>query len=489
MVSIKPVTGELSAGCGPLSGRRAYAFADAVAASAAGGAYALFQEMEEKDAHLFATLQTRKNALLGCPWKVIAGADDPRAQQAALLVEQNLQRLPGLAGALFHLLDALAKGFSVAEVLWQVDPATGAVWARDIRARSQAAFAFDEGGALYLLRDGDGAEAGIDLRQLLPRPGEGMVWARRAVAMPARKFLHFAFQGTGCSPYGAALCQKAYGYYWLKKATLEHWSLFNEKFGSPTAVARYSADTPADEVARLEEVIRSLPRDSGVLLPEGSALEFLEARRSAGANTYRELADWCNDEMSKLVLGQTLTTSEGRRTGSLALGRVHETVRRDYLASDAAALGQVLSGQLARWITDFNLGTDVAAPRVVFDVAPPEQFESELVVDRELIRMGVALPASYFYERYRRPVPREGERTLRYDDANLYQYHLLHGVLTINEVRHTLGLPPVPWGDVPTGRSAAAEALLQGNREADPAEDELETREAASREATRDRRS
>ena len=39
---------------------------------------------------------------------------------------------------------------------------------------------------------------------------------------------------------------------------------------------------------------------------------------------------------------------------------------------------------------------------------------------------------------------------LQYDDSNLYQYHLQFGVLTINEVRVKLGLPPVPWGDKPT---------------------------------------
>ena len=42
---------------------------------------------------------------------------------------------------------------------------------------------------------------------------------------------------------------------------------------------------------------------------------------------------------------------------------------------------------------------------------------------------------------------RPGERTLRYDDQNLYQYHLEFGVLTINEVRRSLGLPLVAWGD------------------------------------------
>ncbi len=497
MAGIRPVERELTGGCafGASSWYHSMLTSDWSWAGGPGGLFSLFQEMEDKDAHLFSTLQTRKNALLACPYKVIAGDDSPEAREAARLVEANLSRIANLHTGLFHLLDALGKGFAVAEVMWQVEPATGEVQASDIHARNQADFAFDANGKIYLLAEsagtlstrdtaGDTGAATISQKlRLLPRPGESMVVHRRAQPMPARKFLHFAFQGNVCSPYGAALCIKAYWYYWLKKNTLNHWALFNEKFGSPTAVARYSSTTTEEDLSKLEEAIGNLPRDNGVLLPEGVALEFLEARRSSGVNTYREMADWCNDEISKVVLGQTLTTSEGRRTGSLALGRVHEAVRHDYVASDAAALGQVLTSQLARWLTDFNFGTHVPSPRVVFDVAPAEEFEAELRVDRELVKMGVPLSTSYFYERYRRQVPQEGERVLRYDDANLYQYHLLHGVLTINEVRATLGLPDVAWGDAPTGRGV--ESRHSGGRDADP--DEAEG-EAEADEASADRR-
>lgn len=504
MAAIRPVTKELSTGC-TLGGVPAWVQSlistDWGWTSQPGGIFRLFQEMEDKDAHLFATLQTRKNALLACPWKVVAADESPAAVRAAEIVRENLQALPRLHTALFHLLDAISKGFALAEIIWEIDPQTGRVWAKDVRARLQAEFAFGTDGELYAIseRAASGAMTALSgdtsgqrrADKLLLRPGESYLSSREAVMMPQRKFLHFAFQGNACSPYGSALCIKAYWYYWLKKNTLQHWALFNEKFGSPTAVARYSAAATEDDLRRLEETIASLPRDSGVVLPEGVGLEFLEARRSSGANTYRELADWCNDEMSKIVLGQTLTTGEGRRSGSLALGYVHEAVRRDYLASDAAVVGQLITAQLCRWITDFNLGEHVAAPTFLFDVDPPERFETELRVDRELVKMGVPIPTQYFYERYRRPMPRPDERTLRYDDANLYQYHLLHGVLTINEVRATLGLEAVPWGDRPTGAGSRVDSLqkaAQGGAAGGPHEGEEEPDEADGDDSLTDRR-
>lgn len=491
MSGVRPVEKELSRPCsGDGMGRMIHSMLTAEWSwtGAPGGIYALFQEMEEKDAQLFATLQTRKNALLACPYKVVAGNDTPQARRAAELVEQCLAELPAFHRVVFHLMDALAKGFAIAEIIWKVDDRTGRVHVTDIRARSQGQFAFDDEDRLYLLQQsgvghvGSGGEAmprasgaAAPRPRLLPRPGETATWHYDARPLPAKKFLHFAFQGSTCSPYGAPLCIKAYWYYWLKKSTLDHWSLFNEKFGSPTAVARYGSTVTDDDLRRLEETIASLPRDRGVLLPEEVSLEFLEARRASGSNTYRDLADWCNEEIAKIVLGQTLTTNEGRRTSSYALGQVHDNVRRDYLASDAAAIGQVLTSQLSRWITDFNLGADVPAPRIVFDVAQAESFEAELKIDRELVKMGVPLTTAYFYERYRRRQPRDGEHVLRYDDANLYQYHLLHGVLTVNEVRATLGLPPVAWGEHPTGSATAGDAVrTRGNHEGDPTEDETE---------------
>ena len=60
------------------------------------------------------------------------------------------------------------------------------------------------------------------------------------------------------------------------------------------------------------------------------------------------------------------------------------------------------------------------------------------------------LPLAYFHEKYGRPAPTGDEPLLRNDDSNVFQYHLQFGILTVNEVRHRLGLAPVPWGDRPT---------------------------------------
>ena len=161
--------------------------------------------------------------------------------------------------------------------------------------------------------------------------------------------------------------------------------------------------------------------------------------------------------MSKIVLGSTLTADEGRRTGSLALGRVHDRVRSEYAEFDAKALMAVINEQLVRPLVNFNFGPDVQPPRWVIDTTQEEDLVEQLEVDRGLVAAGVPLSLDYFYRRYRRPAPGAGERALRFDDHNLFQYHLEFGVMTINEVRRVLGLPDVPWGDDLPRRSGAVE--------------------------------
>ena len=61
-----------------------------------GGAFALFREMEESDAHLHSVLQTRKNCLLACDWRVMPADDSAAASGLARDIERALRAQAGL---------------------------------------------------------------------------------------------------------------------------------------------------------------------------------------------------------------------------------------------------------------------------------------------------------------------------------------------------------------------------------------------------------
>lgn len=388
--------------------------------------YELFEEMEDKDAHLFSLLQTRKLGLLARRPRIEPAGDTPDARAAAEWLRRTLPTLPGWHTALLNLLDALGKGLAVVEILWAYDRTAHLVPAA-FKPRAAGRFALDADSRWGLIDE---------LNPLAP-----------AAPLPPRKFMLARWNANDDRPHGKGLCEKVYWYYWFKKNNLKFWLVYNEKFGSPTVVARHRAGLSDPERNRLLEVLDSLQNDAGVTVPEGISLELLEAARGGNADTYERLAQWCNAEMARAILGQTLTSGEGERSGSLALGKVHDAVRLDYARADALWLAEIINTQFIRPLIDLNFGASIPAPVWSLDLSTELDLTAEVEVDRQLLRMGIPLPTAYFYEKYNRPAPEPTAPTLTFDDSNLYSYHLQYGILTINEVRAKLGLATVPWGD------------------------------------------
>ena len=80
----------------------------------------LFEEMEEKDAHLTAILQTRKMAVLSKDYEVMPYSEATEDKEIAALVGEIVYAIPNLEEAFLDLLDAIGKGFALSEILWEV---------------------------------------------------------------------------------------------------------------------------------------------------------------------------------------------------------------------------------------------------------------------------------------------------------------------------------------------------------------------------------
>lgn len=98
----------------------------------------LFEEMEEKDPHLFSQLQTRKNAVTGLDFEVIPFGDEPLDKEIADFIEEQLNGIESFEDVENDLLDAIGKGFAVSEILWGYDE--GHVVVQDIKTRHQKRF-------------------------------------------------------------------------------------------------------------------------------------------------------------------------------------------------------------------------------------------------------------------------------------------------------------------------------------------------------------
>ncbi len=119
----------------------------------------LFEEMEEKDPHLASQFQIRKMAVQGLDWEVIPKEDSAPARETAQFCRSFLQNLTDFDEHILDMLDAIAKGYSMMEILWEVSG--GEVAIRDLAWVPPGKITFSESLTPRVLTD-DEPVRGID---------------------------------------------------------------------------------------------------------------------------------------------------------------------------------------------------------------------------------------------------------------------------------------------------------------------------------------
>lgn len=134
---------------------------------------------------------------------------------------------------------------------------------------------------------------------------------------------------------------KAAQYVIYKRGDFGDWAQFAELFGMPFREARYD---DFDDTTRqaLEQAMINYGGAAYAVLPKGADFKLHDAVKGTAGNLYKLLLDACNAEISKCILGNTLTTDQGT-SGSRALGEVHQDVEDQKHASDLKFVGDILN--------------------------------------------------------------------------------------------------------------------------------------------------
>lgn len=142
-----------------------------------------------------------------------------------------------------------------------------------------------------------------------------------------------------------------------KNGTVGDWCQFSELFGMPIRDYAYDA---ADEDARRRTLLDAMAQGSGSVFihPDGTKLNFIEAGNKTGsADVYQKLVDVCNKEMSKAILGNTLTT-EASETGTQALGTVHQEEEEGLAESDRTFVLNALNYLMTDIFSSMGIDTE-----------------------------------------------------------------------------------------------------------------------------------
>lgn len=339
---------------------------------ARGGGNLEIYEQVKSDWQVKATFEQRRNAVISAEWQVDAASDRRADQQAAEWLRTQLQRI-AWDRVTDRMLWGVFYGFSAAELIWEVQD--GKLGWKAIKVRNRRRFRFAPDGSLRLL---------TPQRMLDGEPA------------PAPYFWHFA---TGADhddePYGIGLAHWLYWPAMFKRNGIAFWLTFLEKFAAPTAVGKFEPGATDGEKARLLAALRAIRTDSGVIIPNGMAIDLLSAARS-GTGDYKTLHDTMDEAIAKAVLGQTMTTEDG---SSEAQARVHMDVRQDIVKADADLVCESFNLGPVRWLTMFNF-PNAEPPRVYRMLEEPEDVDAKANRDGKVIEWGFRPGLEYVRETY-----------------------------------------------------------------------------------------
>lgn len=348
----------------------------------------LAEEMEEKDLHYASVLRTRKLAVSRLTASVEAVSDEDADVEDAEFISRVIKARP-FKKLLFHALDALGKGYSMVEILWDL---SGKHWLpKGYKWRDPRYFRYDivdlETPRLITIENID--------------PG---------IPLPAFKFIYHVPEIKSGVPLRGGLARLAAFAFMCKSYSVKDWMAFAEVYGMPLRLGRYEPGASEEDIRVLKTAIQDLGHDAGAVIPETMLIEFIDAARMTGSGSskpvFGELAKFLNSEVSKGVLGQTMTADDG---SSRSQAEVHQTVREDIRDNDAEQLAATIQRDLVNPIIDLNFGPREQHEYPVFGLAfaEPEDLKSFSDAITPLIKAGLRVEAQPVRDKFGLEMPAE----------------------------------------------------------------------------------
>lgn len=342
----------------------------------------LAEEMEERDLHYSSVLATRKRAVARLKPVVEAASDDAKDVELADAV-RSLVRRPQFSSMVIDALDALGKGYSLIEILWS----RGESWEPECyQWRDPRWFVpdRDDGTTLRLYDEAD--------------PVYG-------VPLEPYKWIHFRPKIKSGLPIRGGLARLAAIAYLCKSFTVTDWVRFSEVFGQPFRVGKYGPDATEEDIGRLIAALANLGTDAAAVVPESMMIEFATAggsSSSGGGLTYEKLCLYLDRQVSKGVVGQTMTADEG---SSRSQAEVHDLVRQEITESDAPQLAACLNRDLIEPYIKLNWGPQEAYP--VLTLPLPDSGDIAVLASalEKLVPLGLRVGASTIRDRMGLPEP------------------------------------------------------------------------------------
>lgn len=335
------------------------------------------------DAHASAVLQTRALSVAQQEFEIQPHSDDKQDIKVCDFVREEVKKL-NIRQLIQDLMYGVLYGFSCIEIIWKKEGLR--ILPKTFLYKHPRRFVFN-----------------LD-RTLKLRTRQNYLTGEY---LPEKKFIYLPF-GITDSPYGDGLGRRIWWCVWFKKHGVKYCLTYLDKFSSPIPVGKYPTGATDEQQQQLLDTLSAIQNDTAIVIPEDMDAKFMEAQRT-GTPGYLEFCSFMDAQISKCVLGQTLTT-ELNEKGSFAASKTHEKVREDIKAADSSTIATCLNEHLIRWLVDLNFSPETPHPRINF----VNRIEESWQTAKRDLELSKAFPvgARYMYEKYNIPEPGKDELIL-----------------------------------------------------------------------------
>lgn len=352
--------------------------------------FELAEQIEERDLHYAGVLGTRKRSVSQIDITVEAASDSAEDVARADMVREWIAR-DELADEMFDMLDAIGKGVSFTEIIW--DTSEGQWRPSRLEWRDPRWFKFDRDGVTPLLRGGENGN-GAD-EQLEPF-----------------KFIQLKVKAKSGLPIRSGIARLAAWAWMFKAYTQRDWAIFTQTYGQPVRIGKYHAGASPEDRQTLYRAVANIAGDCAAIVPEGMVIEFVESKNvTAGSDLYEKRSDWLDRQISKAVLGQTTTTDA--ISGGHAVSQEHRQVQEDIETADCKTVSAALNRDLVRPWCDLEYGAEVMRrsgyPRLV--IARPKQEDLKTLSEslERLVPLGLRVSQSEVRDKFGLAEPEDEE--------------------------------------------------------------------------------
>lgn len=338
------------------------------------------------DAHLTAALESRESATLAYDWRIERGDCPPRLHKIIekwfFSIMERKMSIEDLSRdeLTANLLDVIYWGYQPAELTW--DYMYG-MW--------------------------------IPV-QVTPKPPEWFEWFINEVGVPELRFLSNEggvngekppdpwtlicprIKPTYDNPYGRGVASRCFWPIVFKRAGMEFWLNFMERFGTPWVKGKIDGNADDVTLAAFANDLKVLVQDAVIALAGNREVEILESKNQSGSNDgFKTLCDFMDSQISKTILGHTLSM-DSVDGSSYAATKGALTVRNDIQKRDITMVKAIWS-DIINLIMMRNGYIETPRPRIVpFHTDAMETDRAQR--DEALNRAGVRFTKEYFIRTY-----------------------------------------------------------------------------------------